>query len=297
MRDFVAHVRRHLSRRDVAGGPLRRGRRRARLRARGAIHGARRARRERRGRLERGRSPRFRRGRHSLTIWRRDRRRAPPRATRPSRLRAVLSASSAGCDDLKLGLRVLRKDRGFTVTAIVTLAICLGGHAAIVAGVNAVLFHPLRTPEPDRVLLMANQYPRVEARRGTPARTPDYDDRLRHVTAFEEQALYNFSGATIEIGGVADARARHGGHAIALPSACASRPAHGPLFTEDEGTPGQRDAIILTDGLWRELFNARSRWRSGARCGSPDASSRSSACFLATSRSATPTRASGFRWR
>ena len=43
----------------------------------------------------------------------------------------------------------------------------LGGHAAIVVSVNVMLFHPLRTPEPDRVLLMANQYPLVEARRGT----------------------------------------------------------------------------------------------------------------------------------
>ena len=84
--------------------------------------------------------------------------------------------------ELALGLRVLRKDRGFTATAIVTLAVCLGGHAAIAAAVNAMLFHPLRAPEPDRVLLMANQYPLVEGRPGTRSSTPDYGDRLQHVT-------------------------------------------------------------------------------------------------------------------
>jgi hypothetical protein len=122
--------------------------------------------------------------------------------------------------ELALGLRVLRKDRGFTVTAVVTLAVCLGGHAAIVAGVNAMLFHPLRVPEPDRVLLMANQYPLVEARRGRLSSTPDYDDRLRHVTAFQEQAFYNYYGATIETGGVAT-RMRG---MVATPSLLRSRP-------------------------------------------------------------------------
>jgi hypothetical protein len=67
---------------------------------------------------------------------------------RPSPLRASFAAER-WLRELALGLRVLRKDRGFTVTAIVTLAVCLGGHAAIVAGVNAMLFHPLRVPEPD----------------------------------------------------------------------------------------------------------------------------------------------------
>ena len=168
---------------------------------------------------------------------------------------ARLSRSNAGSGSWRFGLRVLRKDRGFTVTAVVTLAVCLGGHAAIVAAVNAMLFHPLRVPEPDRVLLMANQYPLVEARRGTRSSTPDYGDRLRHVTVFEEQALYNFSGATIETGGV-PTRMRG---MVATPSLfrlLRVNPAHGRIFTDEEGTLGNDARVILTDGLWRELFGA-----------------------------------------
>ena len=135
------------------------------------------------------------------------------------------------------------------------MAVCLGGHAAIVAAVNAMLFHPLRMPEPDRVLLMANQYPLVEPRRGTRSSTPDYGDRLRHVTVFEEQALYNFSGATVETGGV-PTRMRG---MVATPSLfrlLRVNPAHGRIFTDDEGEPGNETRVILTDGLWRELFGA-----------------------------------------
>jgi predicted permease len=105
------------------------------------------------------------------------------------------------------------------------------------------------------VLLMANQYPLVEARRGTRSSTPDYDDRLRHVTVFQEQAFYNFYGGTIETGGMATLMRGM----VATPSLfrlLRVNPAHGRIFTDDEGTPGNEARIILTDGLWHELFGA-----------------------------------------
>lgn len=92
-------------------------------------------------------------------------------AARRQRLRALFTIEGWK-REFAIGFRVLRKDRGFTATAIVTLVVCLGGHAAIVTAVNAMLFHPLRVPEPERVLLMANQYPLAEARRGTLSATP-----------------------------------------------------------------------------------------------------------------------------
>jgi predicted permease len=152
-------------------------------------------------------------------------------------------------------LRMLRKDRGFATTAILTLAVCLGGHAAIVTAVNAMLLHPLRVPAPDRVMLMANQYPRVQRQPGTRSSTPDYGDRLRHVTVFEEQAFYNFYSASVEAGGVPTRIAGM----TATPSLfrlLRVNPAHGRIFTDEEGTPGRDSSVILTDGLWRELFNA-----------------------------------------
>jgi putative ABC transport system permease protein len=176
----------------------------------------------------------------------------PLKEERPSRLRTTFGVDR-WLQDLTLASRVLRKDRGFTATAIITLTICLGGHAAIVAGVNAVLLHPLPTPEPDRVLLMANQYPAVEARRATASATPDYEDRLRHVTVMEEQALYNYSGMTIEIGRVPTRTLG----VVATPSLLRLlrvRPALGRIFLEEEAAPGNDQRIILSHGLWHELY-------------------------------------------
>jgi predicted permease len=157
--------------------------------------------------------------------------------------------------ELTLGLRTLRKDRGFTLTAILTLTVCLGGHTAILAGINAILFNSLRTPEPERVLLMANQYPNVESRRGSRSATPDYHDRLEYVTAFEEQAFYNFTSGTIDTGGVA-AVVRG---MIATPSffrLMRVRPTQGRLFVDEEASVGNETRVLLTDGFWRDRFNA-----------------------------------------
>src|SRR5262245_4981397 len=178
----------------------------------------------------------------------------PPKEHRSPRWRLSLGIDR-WLHDLKLATRALQKDRGFTLTALATLTICLGGHAAIVAGVNGVLFHPLRIPEADRVLLMANQYPAVEKRRGTTSASPDYDDRLRYVTVMEEQALYNYSGVTLEIAGV-PTRALGIVGTPSLLHLLRARPAHGRLFVDSEATPGNDQSVILSDRLFREVYNS-----------------------------------------
>jgi putative ABC transport system permease protein len=251
MRDFIAHVRRHLSRHDVPEGRYDEvvDELASELEARYAALVQRGATDEDAWNAALAQIPSWSSLAHDLAM-----------ATGTSRTRGrhhskprIFLGVDRWLRDLKLAVRVLWKDRGFTVTAIVTLTICLGGHAAIVAGVNAVLLHPLRTPEPDRVLLMANQYPLVETRRATSSATPDYEDRLRHVTVFEEQALYNYSGAGIEIGGVPTRTLG----IVATPSLFRLLrvvPAHGRIFTESEGTTGNDERIILSDGLWRDLY-------------------------------------------
>src|SRR5678809_53750 len=177
----------------------------------------------------------------------------PPRERRRSGL-GIFLALDRWLHGLTLAIRILRKDRGFALTALATLTICLGGHAAILAGVNGVLFHPLQVPEAERVLLMANQYPAVEKRWGTVSGTPDYDDRRRYVTVMEEQALYNYSGMTIEIGGV-PTRAIGIVGTPSLLHLLRARPAHGRLFVDSEATPGNDQSIILSDRLFREMYN------------------------------------------
>ena len=178
-----------------------------------------------------------------------------PREARPRFIRLRPVRAERWLQDIKLGLRTFRKDWGYTTTAVVTLAICLAGNAAILPSVNGILLHPLHVPEPGRVVLMANQYPLVEKRVGMLSAPPDYEDRLRVVTALEQQAMYNYTGETLESGGLPT---RVLG-LIATPSllrVLRVTPALGRAFVDNEGTAGNDRRVILTDGLWRELYGA-----------------------------------------
>ena len=102
---------------------------------------------------------------------------------------------------------------------------------------------------------MANLYPKVEAIRGSRSAPPDYEDRLEYVSAFEEQALYNSTGGTIETGGVATVVRGM----VATPSffrLMRVRPALGRLFLDEEGAIGKETRVLLTDAFWRDRFNA-----------------------------------------
>jgi hypothetical protein len=91
--------------------------------------------------------------------------------------------------DLQFGTRLLWKDKGLTLAVLLTLAVCIGANAAILSVVHSVLLRPLPFAESDRVVLSYNSYPRAGVIRGGSG-VPDYYDRLRDVTTFEQIAMY-----------------------------------------------------------------------------------------------------------
>jgi hypothetical protein len=65
--------------------------------------------------------------------------------------------------DLRVGVRLLWKDKAFTVTAALTLALCIGANTALFSVVHNVLLRPLPVPESERIVLMGNAYPGASA--------------------------------------------------------------------------------------------------------------------------------------
>src|SRR6266540_1008375 len=101
--------------------------------------------------------------------------------------------------DLRYGARLLWKDKGFTLTALLTLALCIGANTAVFTVVNSVLLRPLPVAESDRILLLYNSYPKAGVVRAVTS-AGDYYDRLRELTVFEEQALYQlYQGAVVGV--------------------------------------------------------------------------------------------------
>src|ERR1700704_6046483 len=99
-------------------------------------------------------------------------------------------------NDLRFALRQLRKSPGFTLIAVLTLALGIGANTAIFSVIYAVLLQPLPYPDPNRLTILtetdANQ-PQISVS------FPDYVDWRRDNTVFEQLALsrresFNLSG-------------------------------------------------------------------------------------------------------
>jgi putative ABC transport system permease protein len=155
--------------------------------------------------------------------------------------------------DVRLAARLLAKDKGFSLTAALTLALCMGANAALFSVVHNVLLRPLPVPEPERILLMSNQYPGAGAADSSNSGVPDYYDRLRETTVYAEQAEFNHQSVALGKDGppvrvrVTDATPSYF-RLMGVP------PALGRTFTEDEGEAGREKKVVLTDSLWRSQF-------------------------------------------
>jgi len=154
--------------------------------------------------------------------------------------------------DLQFGTRLMWKDKGLTLATLLTLVVCIGANAAIFAVVHSVLLRPLPFPASDRVVLTYNSYPRagvIHAESGV----PDYYDRLRDVTAFEQLAMYQRRGVTV---GGFGAAARVDATAV-TPSffpLLRARALRGRVFRAEEGEIGGEHKVILSYALWQRLF-------------------------------------------
>jgi predicted permease len=155
--------------------------------------------------------------------------------------------------DLWSAFRMLRRDRAFSATVVLTLALCIGANTALFAVVYNVLLRPLPVPEPDRVLLMSNLYPKAGVTDSSNSGVPDYYDRLRAVPALQEEALLNHSSVAVSQDGL-PLRIRV---ANVTPSYFRVMPVHpelGRVFTEAEGEVGSEKEVLLSHALWRGLF-------------------------------------------
>ncbi len=154
--------------------------------------------------------------------------------------------------DVQFGLRLLLKDRGFTTTAVLTLAICIAANAVIFAIVNAVLLQPLPVPHAEQLVYMYNAYPGAGVQGGSTG-VPDYYDRLRETDVFQEQALYNTRGVTLGQNGDPQRITSMLGTPSLL-RLLQVRPLRGRLFSEEDGELGKTHKVILTYALWQQLF-------------------------------------------
>jgi putative ABC transport system permease protein len=155
--------------------------------------------------------------------------------------------------DVRVALRLLRKDKAYTLTAGLTLAVCIGANAALFSVVHHVLLRPLPLPDADRIVLMGNAYPGAGAERGVNSGVPDYYDRLRATTVFDAQALYNASNVSVDQGG-RPTRVRVMNVTPSFFPLVHVQPAIGRTFREAEGELGNENRAVLSYAFWQSQF-------------------------------------------
>jgi predicted permease len=158
------------------------------------------------------------------------------------------------CRELNYAARLLRKTPGFTATALLTLAVCLGANLTIFAVIDSVLLRPLPFPAPDRLVTIFNTYPKAGVERDGSSLT-NYYERRGHISAFTSLSIYKYG---TEIIGEPGSTEREQTMRVS-PDFFATLglgPVIGRTFTEEETTSQTDHVAILSDTFWRQRFNA-----------------------------------------
>jgi putative ABC transport system permease protein len=151
--------------------------------------------------------------------------------------------------DLAFALRQARRQPGFTLAAVLTLALGIGATTAIYGVVHAVLLKPFPMLEPDRVL---RAYTRWRDNAGSTS-VGNYDYIRQRVQTIEHLAAAGAFNVTLSDDGVPER----------VPGAQVTwsyfrvfdvAPLHGRVFSADEDQPGAGHVVVLSHRLWQRRF-------------------------------------------
>src|SRR5262245_12504790 len=156
--------------------------------------------------------------------------------------------------DVAFGVRMLRRQPGFTAVAVLALALSIGANTAIFSVVDAVLWRPLPFPRADELVALGEARPR-EGRVNGPVAPADFFDWRRDSRSFAAMAAYSENAVNLTGSGEPE-RLRALSVAPGFLTALGIGPTIGRDIAIDEETDGRHRVVLLTDGLWRRRFGA-----------------------------------------
>ena len=155
-------------------------------------------------------------------------------------------------NDLKFALRQLKKSPGFTLTAVLTLALGIGGVTAVFSIVDAVLLRPLPYPQPDRLVVLHEGIEHIFD--GANLSAPDVITFQRESRAMD---VGGFVGSSYEVTGAgAPFRAQAERFTASMFPVLGVQPLLGRAFTEHEDE-SSAPVTVISYALWRERYEGR----------------------------------------
>lgn len=152
--------------------------------------------------------------------------------------------------DVGYGVRALRKNPGFTIVAVLTLALGIGANTAIFSVVEGVVLAPLPYPQPDRLVMVFESRPSLKQ---LGISYPDFQDWQRSARSFEQMAALTWrdydltgSGASQHLDGMEVS--------FGFFATLGVKPVLGREFSPQEDQPHAAPAVVISDRLWKDRF-------------------------------------------
>src|SRR6266576_1197865 len=152
--------------------------------------------------------------------------------------------------DLRFGLRMLRKSPGFTAVAVLTLALGIGANTAMFSVMQGVVLAPLQYVKPDRLVMVWENNPRFPR---TWVSYPNFRDWQRSARSFQQMAAFRQEG--IDFAGPGPPEHLNAKEiSSGLFSTLGTELTLGREFSPEEDRFGGNPVAIITNRLWRNRF-------------------------------------------
>ena len=153
--------------------------------------------------------------------------------------------------DVTYASRQLWKSPGFSIVAILTLALGIGATTAIFSAVHAVVLRPLAVPDPDRIVAV---YEFWRGNHGSVS-AGNFVDGVAMASSFSQRAAVQYS--SFNVGDTADTERVIGARTTAgFFGVFSTPPALGRTYAAAEDQPGREQVVVLSHRLWTRRFGS-----------------------------------------
>src|SRR5215469_10790820 len=157
--------------------------------------------------------------------------------------------------DVRYGLRQLRRNPGFTAVAVLTLALGIGANTAVYSLVNTILLRPLPYRNPEQLVVVSETAPQMGGDTEVGMAAGEYLDYRDRNRSFTQTAAYEATGFNLT-GEGAPRRVNAAAVTASAFSLLGTAPRLGHTFTADDERPGSTPVVLLSYSLWHDHYGA-----------------------------------------
>ncbi len=156
--------------------------------------------------------------------------------------------------EIRLALRSLVKTPGFTLVAVITVALAIAANTAVFSLVNALLIRPLPFQKPGDLVLLFEKFS-AQGLDQIPVSAPEYLDYEKQLRSYEQIAAFNFADFNLT-GGDMPERIQGATVTPSLFPLLGVQPIKGRVFAQSEFGEGNDGVVVISERLWRRRFDS-----------------------------------------